>query len=47
MAQLKDLVITGATRIIGPLLVSKSMRIGKAVFTYNATDNAIVISFIE
>jgi hypothetical protein len=44
MAQLNDLVVTGQTRCIGPVL-SEKIKIGNAVIKYDESEDTLRITF--
>jgi hypothetical protein len=46
MAQLNDLVVTGQTRCVGPVL-SEKIKVGNAVISYDEENDALKISFDE
>ena len=47
MAQLKDLIVTGPTRCVGPTTFSETIKIGNAIVTYDKDSDALKIIFEE
>jgi hypothetical protein len=47
MAQVKDLVVTGPSRCVGPVSISEVAKIGKATIKYDEEAQAIVITYEE